>query len=221
MFSIKSIFKLLALTALFASAASQALPIVQADAFTAGDNKASLQSSTGLVWMDFGVNNTKSFNQVVSELGSTYNGWRLATETEVNNLMGELFSGAQYQFSNVDFPKWEGVDDESILSVMSADVTQNYDWGLVYSYGHGWFLSDSNKLNYAEINNYNPFGVNTQGGLICCSDTNYADHFNYADSIQYSTFLVKNGVSVPEPTPIFLMGMAMLGLGFMRRRAAK
>lgn len=221
MFLIKSVSRLLALTAIFISVATQALPIVQADAFTAGDNKAYLQSSTGLVWMDFGVNNTKSFNQVVSDLGSTYSGWRLATETEVKNLMSELFSGAQYQFNNDSFPKWDGEDDENILSIMGTDETQNYDWGFVYSYGQGWFLSDSNNLNYAYIYNNNPFGINIQGGHICCDDVNYADHFNYADSIQFSTLLVKNGVSVPEPTPILLMGMCLLGLAFTRRGVTK
>lgn len=44
---LKKLARTLSLASLLLSASSQALPIVQADAFVAGDNKAALETSTG------------------------------------------------------------------------------------------------------------------------------------------------------------------------------
>ena len=42
-------------------------------------------TSTGLVWMDFGINNGQSYNYVSSQLasGGEYSGWRLPSADEV------------------------------------------------------------------------------------------------------------------------------------------
>jgi hypothetical protein len=69
-----------------------ALNIVDFDAFSQGDKQAMLDRDTGLVWMDFGVNNGKSINTVMDELDGEYNGWRLPTELEVINLWNKLIN---------------------------------------------------------------------------------------------------------------------------------
>jgi hypothetical protein len=225
MFSIKSMFKLLALPAVFASAASQALPIIQADAFSAGDNKASLQISTGLVWMDYGVNSSKNFYQVVSELNSTYSGWRLATEGEIKNLFGELFSDVENQYHDGNQSLWygSGINVAAALAIMGTDYSAASSGpNDTYAYGTGWFLSDSNKLNnaYMYTQSYDGSTYYSQSAEICCGDIDYADTFN-PDYTGTSTMLVRNSVSVAEPTTLWLLAMGLLGLGFMRRRAAK
>lgn len=68
------------------------LPLSKADAFSAGDGKAVRDINTNLIWLNFGINNGDSFNQVMSELNTTYKGWRLPTEQEVRDLWGSLFA---------------------------------------------------------------------------------------------------------------------------------
>jgi hypothetical protein len=84
---LKTLAKYAALVTLLSTATAQALPIIEADAFTAGDNQAMQDTTSGLIWMDHGVNSSKSFNQVVSELDTTYKDWRLPTPagTPYNN----------------------------------------------------------------------------------------------------------------------------------------
>jgi hypothetical protein len=48
-----------------------------------GDSKATLHQETGLEWLKLPNTNKKSINEVMSELATTYAGWRMPTNTEV------------------------------------------------------------------------------------------------------------------------------------------
>ena len=52
-----------------------------------------IDTSTGFEWMDFGVNNRLSFNEVKQELGrdGKFNGWRIANIDETANLWVSIF----------------------------------------------------------------------------------------------------------------------------------
>lgn len=54
---------------------------------TTGDKLSTLDTKTGLEWLDLSRTYGKTFNQVVSQLSTTYAGWRLPTESEVSQLM--------------------------------------------------------------------------------------------------------------------------------------
>ena len=60
---------------------------VATDWKTIGDKNATLDTSTGLEWLDFRFTTTKSFETVVSELSTSFKGWRLPTTSEVQALM--------------------------------------------------------------------------------------------------------------------------------------
>lgn len=62
------------------SAVAHCVTIEDVDAFQQNDNLALRDVDTGLVWMDFGVNNGESINSVVGNLNRAYSGWRLPTE---------------------------------------------------------------------------------------------------------------------------------------------
>ena len=61
--------------------------LINADWLNAGDNRAVLDTTTGLEWLDMKATNSYSYNEVIERLDSTFLGWRLATEFEVNQLM--------------------------------------------------------------------------------------------------------------------------------------
>lgn len=205
----KSLHTLFAALVLVGASSAQALTIVDADAFAAGDHKAVHDTASGLTWLDYGITNNKSYHQVVSELGSTYAGWRLPTETEVKTLWSNLFSA---------LPGWNADGMGTGWAYYSGDTTfitdifgTNYDFGGGSIYDLGWFKGDDSGLKYAYISN--------GGSQMYGPGIDYAQ-YGYADEVTpyYSTLLVKTS-NVPEPSAIFLMALGLFGLGYARRKA--
>ena len=89
MFNIK--LPLLILISAISSTPVFALPITNADAFIEGDKKAVLELSSGLVWLDIGINHEQSFDDIQANMTNPLSEWRLATETEVLGLWHKLF----------------------------------------------------------------------------------------------------------------------------------
>lgn len=217
--------QLLAVAALMATASSQALPIVQADAFTAGDNKAALETTTGLVWMDFGVNQHYSYTQVASTLNTGYLGWRLPTESEVINLWVGLFAA---------MPGWTNYSGLGVLSNSSLDSEFESIFAILGSGLDATFINTNHQTGESETwKARSGFGVfkfdSGNYGIVSMSspydDThpNEAIYLNLSSvdaSEWYGTMLVKN-TNVPEPSSIIILGLGLLGLTFVRRRSAK
>ncbi|WP_331344889.1 hypothetical protein [Cellvibrio sp. UBA7661] len=86
----KLIYKTVFLFLMLCSGEAKCLTIENVDAFHQNDNLAVRDVDTGLVWLDFGVNNGASINSVVDSLNSVYSGWRLPTEAEVISFWDKL-----------------------------------------------------------------------------------------------------------------------------------
>jgi hypothetical protein len=84
------IYKSIFLFLIFFSGVAHSVTIENFDAFQQNDNLALRDVDTGLVWLDFGVNNGESINSVVNNLSDAYSGWRLPTEAEVINFWDRL-----------------------------------------------------------------------------------------------------------------------------------
>lgn len=230
---LKKLARILGLSSLLLSATTQALPIVQADAFITGDNKAALETSTGLVWMDFGVNNHYSYTQVVGLLSTEYAGWRLPTYTEVNHLWVSLFDdlpewfqstavAEPYSFTagflNSPAGKYESYFNQiyEIFGQGPDSRSEVYDehGNLVESWtsksAFGIFMKDAETSGYVHLEN--PY-----------SDA-YPDSASYVEmyltdiSYWHSTLLVKDDrASVPEPSAPMLALLGLMAL-FARRQ---
>jgi hypothetical protein len=73
------------------SSLSQAA-FVPTDVYAINDQKATLDSETGLEWLDLTETFDITYNTVVSELDTTYAGWRLPSAQEVMHMMGRYLS---------------------------------------------------------------------------------------------------------------------------------
>lgn len=202
---LKKLASTLSFIALFISSTSQALPIVEADAFAAGDNKAIYDLSSDLTWMDFGVTNGKSVNQIISELSSTYLGWRLPTDAEVNNLWGKLFSESWEPFYAGHH--YSSADTALVENIMNVFGYNYQEWNWPRSEAAGFYLSSTGKLKYATISNYYTHSHATVSHL-----DDYYDHEATKNDVQglwWSTLLVKQA-QVSEPNSLFLLGLGLI-----------
>lgn len=222
---LKTIAKSIAVISLLLATTTHALPIVQADAFSAGDNKAVLETSTGLVWMDFGVNNHQTYTEIENSLLTTYNGWRFATLTEIDHLWTSLFE---------DLPEWNRIDRNA--GFLSTTEHDDYFNSITEVFGVTWY--DGVRSNTDEFGNvdswlnktlFAPFsdGVSVSGLIylfipyddIHPNEVYYWVVPGYDVTYPEGALLVKDtGVSVPEPTSLMLLMLGVLAL--VARRAS-
>src|SRR5690554_5423124 len=154
---------LIGLLLLIASTA-QAIPFTNADAFIDGDGQAICEIDTGLFWLDFGITNNKSFNDIQAELDTTYAGWRLPTEQEVKKLWNGLWLNGgpdengyhrEYHeklernaYYDDIFSLW-GINSASVSEVLSSDQRSASSY---YNYANaGMFLNENNELQFFDF----------------------------------------------------------------------
>nr|AAP70382.1 Uvs113 [uncultured bacterium] len=200
---------------------AQALPIIEADAFTTGDNKAILETDTGLVWMDFGVNSHLSYEHVRYLLPTEFSGWRLPTAREVDHLWTALFSG---------LPEWNryGQSFGSLNSLTQDDYFASIFAIFGQSPDGNFSLRDDEGNVLDAWTTKSLFGVfKDESGVsgFVSADSPYDDiHYSSAIYIEnvdvsgwFGTLLVKDTPStVPEPISFTLLLIGLLSLGARR-----
>lgn len=212
---LKKLASTLALSLLFSATAS-ALPIVEADAFTAGDNKAVLETGTGLIWMDFGINSHQSFDHVRYLLSTDYAGWRLPSAAEVDRLWTSLFS---------NLPEWNRFNQGfGSLTSLSQDDYFNSIFAIFGQSPDASYSSVENGVVVDSWTTKNLFGVFMKDGIsgFVSMDSPYDSHrystAMYFESGQdfsgwFGTLLVKDSnIQVPEPSGALLALAGLLAL---------
>lgn len=149
------------LTALYSAAASASLQSIHWK--SNGDGQVTLDTSTGIEWLDLTVTRGKSIDEVSAMLQSSYAGWRLPTASEMRTL---LFSVHEYVIHNdLEYVNSKPASAENIVRHLMMGVTEGNQTssglylndGGVYAFLSAGYVSGGNGYTY--FNHYR--GVST------------------------------------------------------------
>lgn len=138
MFSLKKVFCYSCFAVLLGASQAARADLIATDWQSVGDAKATLDTDSGLEWLDVSITDNMSINQVESLLSTTFAGWRLPSYAEVQQLFRNAFKTTIDRNWDVTI---DGPDYETFL----------YNFGFTYSnyVSYGTYLSEDGNTVYA------------------------------------------------------------------------
>ena len=198
---------LLALTLLIASTAPAAL-VSQGGTF--GADTETLDTGTGLAWLDLSVTASISFDTMQTQLGTTFAGWRYATGAE-----------RQTFFVNAGIPSVPGVSAANVTPITNLIALLG---GPLSSVAVPGFQRDAVS---AFLGTLGGIGAETGGYLAVGDDpqnlVGTAMPGLDGSALTNTTFshlghwLVQDQSSVPEPSTVALVALGLVGVALRRR----
>jgi hypothetical protein len=205
-------------------------------------NDSFFDEATGLEWMDFGVNNTMTYLEVVAELekGGLYEGWVVANETRVKQLWENLY------FSSADLyipEKFYSISRDSDLWASYIPIIGFNclcdDPANLFRFNNALFLGDDNNIKLATYSD--SFFINQVSSFAWlgdfyeelppgCNDVSCGPYPNGYKSqniyrasyngLDMSTLLVRRE-TVPEPSTLTIFALGLMSLVARRFKIKK
>jgi hypothetical protein len=162
------------------SMATAQAELVKTDWKTQGDGLATLDSETGIEWLDLTQTKNFSLNQMDDMLanGDQFAGWRMPTQAEVAGLFFRIFSGNFSSGAN---------------SVSSAEIDRFYD-----HFGYTSNVSEGADLNrgyglYRRDDNSQPRMMGVRGASTAYINYDHSAYSQNYSSELYAVWLVSDG----------------------------
>lgn len=203
---------------------------VTAGPITDTTNNSFIDDTTGLEWMDFGVNNGQSFNYVASQLGvgGQYTGWQLPTMTQVYTLWANAFLGTGAQYTNANHfgaGQLFTHDGEGVVGSVYSATFEAMGYNEAYNvgtadeqhYAFGWF-EGTNGLALVHYNHFpDTAGISQYRDIAQLRDNGNYEAYRNSNPSHWSTMLVR-AASVPAPSAIGFLSLGLIGLVLRRRK---
>lgn len=239
---------IIAASVLLGASFSSSASFVHTDYLVEGDQKASLDTSTGIEWLKLPNTSGMSLDEIMqaTSRNGELRGWRLPSDEEVTDLMSKLYrndyrnNGPYFSVGSTRFEK---------------DIIQNYDWYRYMGTNHRYsYTYDKSKprayksytygLTVSDGDSLKRYGYYTEERYYYGSDLTFAASISYdysqAPGINDSYFLVSDGgvtlsskgnpdlnQNNPDapvndvPVGVLFSGFSLLGLGLLQRRRTK
>jgi hypothetical protein len=189
------------------SPASAAL--IEVDLFTQGDKLLTLDTSTGLEWLDLTATEDESYNSIIGGFGGfiTSEGFRYATEAEIAALWGQAgivdLTGALVAVNRT------GV--ELLLLLMGCTGNCGTGFDLYNGISAKSVIPGTHALSHIQLDD---------DGVTARAFLDPGSNFSDSDtSSEIGSYLVRTSV-IPEPCTALLLGVRLLGLAIQQRRVA-
>tara|TARA_R110001583_G_scaffold11613_17_gene52317 strand:+ start:2529 stop:3212 length:684 start_codon:yes stop_codon:yes gene_type:complete len=217
---------------LFACVALHITTFATAGIIVDTSNGSFIDDNTQLEWIDFGINNGRSFNYVASQLGDggEYEGWSLASKEQVYEMWANAFLGlgASIEIPDLFGPGQLLVADggnksQSVLfdvaqkmgvnaSLLPGTLFENHlSFGLFNGTDGLSFVSS--KIYQDKLTMLSPFD-----DFVSITDYFNADFYLNLGIEEYSTMLVKQSTTVPSPSTTVILALGLLGVALHRRK---
>lgn len=241
MFKRTTLSALILATGLISAQANAAF--VETDWKAQGDGLATLDTDTGIEWLDVSETYNLTLEQINSRLSADLSGWRYATFDEVVNMVSSFFGSPSSSWVSQTMPSldstaeernlWrslfgtstigDGAWDGISLGAVRKDAANDALWSLFGAYRYGNDVTyvvpvTGNSYSYSAQNGFSGYFIVSDGGTTLSSINNPNLNINNPNAPVNQA--PDATADVPVHAGFGLLGLVLMAFGLRRRNSA-